>query len=40
MLSFTTMPHEEQIASLVSESNMIEVPLQREHTSAASEATL
>jgi hypothetical protein len=39
-LSFTTIPHEEQMASLVSVSKTIEVLLQREHASADSDASL
>jgi hypothetical protein len=34
------MPHEEQMASLVSESKTIEVLLHKEHASAGSDASL
>jgi hypothetical protein len=40
MLSLTTIPQEEQIASLVSESKTIEVLLHREQASAGSDASL
>jgi hypothetical protein len=39
-LSFNTMPHDEQMASLVSESKTIDVLSHKEHTSAGSDASL